>query len=292
MSESERWPRIAVLGPGLLGGSLALALRERGCGDEVVIWGRRKEAVDEALELGVCDRASIDVGEVIDGADVVVLATPVPVMGEVFARGADFLKPGCLVTDVGSVKVRVVEDLEKAVEEKGGVFVGGHPMAGSEHSGIRHSRADLFEGAACILTPGDAVGEQAVARVRGFWESVGCRVSLETAGRHDALVARISHMPHAVASAVVNVALGADAGIAGVAGAGFRDTTRVAGGDPGMWRGILEENRAAVVPVLRELCDELGGLVRALEGGDGNAVSQFLDRAKKLRQGCSPRDLK
>ena len=292
MEASGRWRRVAILGPGLLGGSLAMALKNRDLCREIVVWGRRSEAVAEAIELGVCDGGSDDVEDVIGGADVVVLATPVPAMGEVFERGAPSLKRGALVTDVGSVKSRVVCDLEERVDQAGGVFVGSHPMAGSENAGIGYSRSDLFEGAACILTPGNAVAGEAVAEMRSFWESVGCRVSVETAERHDAMVARISHLPHAVASAVVNVALGEDGGIVDVAGAGFRDTTRVAGGDPDLWTGILTENRDAVIPVLRELCHEIDQLACALGDGDDEAVSQFLDRAKKLRQGCPPRDQK
>ncbi|CAN5251659.1 prephenate dehydrogenase [soil metagenome] len=282
--------RVAVLGPGLLGGSVALALRQRLPGVEVRLWGRRDEAVEEARGLGIGDFVGTDAREVVAGADLIVVATPVGVMAEVLesALAGGRWRDGTVVTDVGSVKQGVVDALTPVAREAGLAFVGSHPMAGSENAGLAHARGDLFAGAPCIVTPDPAGGAAAAAKVRTFWEILGAVVTEMNPEAHDAVVARLSHVPHLVASALAAMALGGDAGLARMAGGGFRDTTRVAAGDADLWTGILMENRAALAAPLGELISGLQTVAEHLDRGDAQSLWRFLDHARKLRHSCPP----
>jgi prephenate dehydrogenase len=245
--------------------------------------------LDAVAASGVADSVSTDAAAAVDGADLVVLATPVGVMGEVVTAAAGSLAAGALVTDVGSVKAPVVAAVAPQVAARGATFLGSHPMAGSEHAGFENARPDLFEGAACILTPQGGEPARAVEALQAFWEALGCRVWMMPPAAHDRVAARVSHVPHAVAAALVEAALNGDGDATRFIGQGFRDTTRVAAGDPALWTGILTENRTAVVDGLREVGRTIDELASALERGDEPAVRRFLDRSSKLRQGCPPR---
>ncbi len=284
--------RVAVLGPGLLGGSLALAVRARFPEVEVRLWGRRREAVEKARALGIGHLADTDSRKVVAGADLIVLATPVGVMAEVLQGGlggpGPTPAPGALVTDVGSVKRSVIEAIAPIAARSELGFIGSHPMAGSENAGLEHARSDLFLGAACIVTPAPDRDPIALSRLRAFWECLGMVVTEMDADAHDEVVARVSHLPHMAASAVAEVALGSAPERARFAGAGFRDTTRVAAGDADLWTGILLENRRALRAPLAELIAGLQAVADDLERGDAGALRHFLDRARKLRHSCPP----
>jgi prephenate dehydrogenase len=245
--------RVAILGPGLLGGSVALALRGIS-GVEVALWARRPEAVEEAIALDVAHQVSGVLSEVVQGADTVLLSVPVGAMEGLVCQMVPYLSDSALVTDVGSVKEPVVRALAPILKGRA-FFVGSHPMAGSEKAGIRHARADLFAGATCILTPdaGQDPEGAAVLRARAFWEGLGCRVSMLSPREHDRVCAMISHMPHLLAAVLVNAVEVAAPHAFDFAGPGFRDTTRVAGGLPEMWREILCENREAVLEAVEAL---------------------------------------
>ncbi len=279
--------KVAVLGGGLLGGSLALALRDRiAC----ALWARRAETIDEARAAGVSSATS-DLGQALDGADLVILAVPVGAMPGLLrqAIGAG-IAPGTLVTDVGSVKAAVHGELGPLVRESGLSFIGGHPMAGSERTGFEAARGDLFDGSVCLLTDDESVGDPATTGLQEFWESLGCRVSWMDAGSHDALVARISHLPHVMAAAAARVAMNPPE-LARFGGGGLRDTTRVAGGDPAMWAEILMENAGALVGPLREARDELSEMLAMIERGDHQALRLWLERARALHaEGCAIRE--
>lgn len=274
--------KVAVLGGGLLGGSLALALRQRFPSMSVCLWARRAETVESAISRGVVGATS-DMASAVAGADLVVLSTPIGAMPAVLrAAQAAGLSQDALVTDVGSVKATPHRSLAPLLTSGGGRFIGSHPMAGSELTGIDAASADLFTGAACLLTDDSAVGSPYTDRLEAFWSALGCRTTWMKASAHDALVARISHFPHLIAASGAKVALENPAD-GKFGGGGLRDTTRVAGGDPSMWAEIVTENREALLPVLRRSIAEMSEMLAMLEGGDLEAVRQWLEAAKHAR---------
>ncbi len=288
--------RIAVIGPGLLGGSLVRAVARRasvldGVGTpEVRVWGRRPEPVAQLRADGDAAVASTNLAEVAAGADLVVLATPIGVMrslvDELIARGA--IVEGVTVTDVGSVKASVVASLEEVVAESGGHFVGSHPMAGSEKTGLEFASPDLFEGAACLVTPTDATDAAALARVETFWRWLGGRTTRLSPEAHDRSVALISHVPHLVAALLVETALGQAPEAGALAGGGFRDSTRIAAGAPEMWTEILLENREAVRDALAHFHRLTGESLAFLDDWKKEDLHRLLADAKARRDELRP----
>lgn len=264
-----------------------MALRQRMPGCEIRVWGRRQAAVDQVQRMNLADLASTSISEVVDGAAFIVLATPVPIMADL-ARQIASARPAanCVVTDVGSVKASVVAAVR--FDRPGIHFVGSHPMAGSEKAGIEAARADLFDGAVCILTPDGDTDSHALERVRAFWLALGCRLLELPADQHDRHVARVSHMPHLMAAVTAVAALQADPEVARCAGNGFRDTTRVAGGDPDLWKDIVLENAIEVRAALHDALDTLRELVAITDGMDEEALRRFLAEAQALRSHVPP----
>lgn len=254
---------VAILGPGLLGGSIALALRRRP-GVRVAMWARRPEAVDELRARECCDLATDRIEEAVADADLVVLATPIGVMPALAERIVPHLAPFAIVTDVGSVKGPVVAALEPIFQGRAR-FVGSHPMAGSEKTGMSAARADLFAGAACIVTPGGRTDAGAAAAVSDFWKSLGGRVHTLSPAAHDEATAWISHLPHLLAATLIEAVAAHAPGAFPIAGPGFRDTTRVAGGHPEMWTEILGANAGAVRKSLDALIEKLRDAARLLD---------------------------
>lgn len=264
---------------------MALAARQRGVAASVSLWGRRAEVVAQALQAGVADRASTDLAEAVTGATLIVLATPVEIMPDLAQQlAALLLAPGTLITDVGSVKGRVVEALAPVFAGGPAVFLGSHPMAGSEKTGLEAARANLFEGAACILTPTETTPAAAIRRLETLWTGVGCRVLSMSPERHDHDVARISHLPHLMAVVTTLAALGEDSTPLRCAGNGFRDTTRVAGSDPALWTGIVSQNRPQILDAVRAASGRLGELLEILESLDDDKLRAFLTAASQLRR--------
>jgi prephenate dehydrogenase len=279
---STDFNKIAILGGGLLGGSLALALGRQDPSPEVSLWARRQETVDQAWARGI-EGATSNLLEAITDADLVVLAVPVGAMPALIKSAlSDGLSPDALITDVGSVKGQVHAALPPLLVENGNPFIGSHPMAGSEHGGIEAAKETLFENAACLLTNDHRVGDILRRRLELFWQSVGCRTTWMTSAVHDEVVARISHLPHVIAAAGAIVAL-RDTAEGKFGGGGLRDTTRVAGGDPAMWAEILMENRAALAAPLRETIAELREMLASLEAGDQETLRRWLATAKTRR---------
>jgi prephenate dehydrogenase len=274
----------AILGPGLLGGSIAMALRHLHPGSNVRIWGRRKEAVDFIGKNEIAAVASTDLAEVVGGADLVILCVPVGAMGELASRLREHLAPGAIVTDVGSVKLPVLETIGPIL---GNRFVGSHPMAGSEKFGIGAARADLFRGAVSIVTPTAASCPEAVGRVRAFWEGLGSEVRELSPEEHDRTVALVSHLPHLIAAALVDFVCLENRDALNFCGAGFRDTTRVAAGPAKMWTEILLENREAMRAALRSFGRHLAAVEPHFD--DPDALDAFLSRAAEQRDSVSVR---
>ena len=267
--------RVAVLGLGLLGGSVAAAARARGVAKRVVGVSRGRENAAAALAAGLVDEATCDGAAGVAGADLVVLCTPVFAMAETLARVAPRLAAGALVSDVGSVKAPLVETLPGLLPP-GVHYVGAHPMAGSHETGLRHARPDLFEGAACVLTPTAATPPDALARVRGFWAALGARLFERDPTRHDAEVAWVSHLPHALAFAYADSLASAPPSAFALRGSGFRDFTRIAGSDPELWADILATNAKALAAPLAASAAALAQLARAIEAGDLETLHRLL----------------
>ena len=278
-------PTLAVFGPGLLGGSLLLEARALGFA-RVQAWARRDASAVALLARGLADSAGTDAAVAARGADLVVLCTPVEAMPGLAHELAPVLAgSGAVVTDVGSVKGMVMKQVAPVFAAAGVAFVGSHPMAGSEAGGLEAARRGLYAGAACIVTPGGAP-DSAVVAVRAFWEALGSVVTEMDAATHDHIVARISHLPHAAAVVAALAALRPDPEAARFAAGGLRDTTRVAGGNPELWRGILLNNRDAVLPALRDLQRETERMLQCLEAGDAEGLESLLREARDLRRAC------
>ncbi len=268
--------RVAVVGLGLLGGSVALAARQRGAAREVVGATRSAEARAEALARGAVDRTA-PLAEVGRGADLVVLATPVGAMPEILRELLPGLSQGTVITDVGSVKAPLVETLPGLLPP-GCTYVGSHPMAGSHHRGMSHARADLLERAVCAVT--ETADSAAAALVVAFWQALGARVVRRTAAQHDAEVAWVSHLPHLLAFAFAGSLAAAPAAAAELAGAGFRDFTRIARSDAELWADILTANRKALAAPLGAAGAQLEAIARALEAGDAEGLDRLLSAAR------------
>jgi len=275
--------RAAIVGVGLIGGSLALAARAAGLFGETVGLGRTPANLATALRRGIVDRTTHDPAA-IGPVDLVVLAVPVRSTASLAAALLPHLAPGTVVTDVGSVKREVVEALE-AVLPPDRPFVGAHPIAGSEHAGAAAASADLFRGARCILTPTGRTDAAALARVRALWQGVGARVEEMSPGAHDRALAWTSHVEHALAYALVRAIAGADPALLAAGGPSLRDATRVAASPAELWRDIFLANADAVGDAIAKVVGELDGLRRAIASGDATALHKLLAAAVAAKRG-------
>ena len=276
--------RLTLLGLGLLGGSVAKGARAQGLAREIVAVGRRREAMEPAVRDGAVDAITTDLAEGVAGADFCVLATPVATLASLLGLVWGAAPDDAVLTDVGSTKAAIVRTAEGLARSRPLAFIGGHPMAGSERSGYGVARADLFRGALVILTPTDRSAPQAVKRVAEFWEALGARVTTLDPVTHDRAVAAISHLPHLIADALVDAVLRMNPHFLDVAGAGFRDTTRIAASSPRVWREIFQENRPALGEALHAFRGALDELERLIDAGDPVAVEQALGRIKRARE--------
>lgn len=290
MSPFQRPRLLSIVGLGLMGGSLARAVKEAGLPWRIRGLARNPETRRAALAAGAVDEICAAAAEAAREADLVVIALPVRAVPDAARDLAPHLAPGTVVTDVGSSKVALTRGVE-AVLPRGIPFVGGHPIAGTEESGFTASFAGLYRGARCLLTPGATSTPEAVATVRGLWEGVGMRVDVMDAAAHDRILAVISHLPHVVAYALVNAAAQADAGLPGLlsyTGGGFRDFTRIAASHPAMWRDICLDNREEVLRALDEFLDEAGRLRSLIAAGDDAGLEQAFAAARVVRRSLAP----
>jgi prephenate dehydrogenase len=276
----KRLDKVCLVGVGLLGGSIGLALRAAGFGGTRVGVGRRQSSLDRAIECDAVDEVSLDVSAGVKGCQLVIVCTPIGRMEALILEMADALDAGTMVTDVASTKADVVRMAERLLPDRVR-FVGSHPMAGSEKTGVDFARADLFERALCLVTPGRSTPEDDTRWVRQFWEALGGHSLIVSPAKHDRLLARVSHLPHAVASALVSLATKQSA--IELAGPGFADTTRVASGNPSMWTDILRTNRKAMIQAIDQLTEELGKLRANLEEDDADAICRWLGKAQEAR---------
>ncbi len=274
--------KVAILGPGLLGGSIAMALRDRGFTSELALWARRPEAAAQIRTMQLPVDVSTNLRRCVADAGLVILCTPVDTIVSLFKKICPMLRPGCVVTDVGSVKSALVHEMDEIAADRVRM-VGGHPIAGSERAGIEHARADLFLNAACILTRTSATDEAALGLLTWFWELLGCRVSVLSPEEHDEIMARVSHLPHLVASALARLVRTREDAAAAWCGNGFLDTTRVASGSADLWTGIMQANRHEIVRCLSELLEDVKSAKEILEQGNPDGITSFLHEAKLAR---------
>ena len=277
--------QLAVFGPGLIGGSVALAARRRGLCVRLSVWSRDEAERAAVRRLELADLVTGDPAEAVRGADLVVLCTPPGALAGLAGQIAPHLAPGAAVSDVASVKAGVAEELTAIL---GGRYAGAHPMAGAERQGLSAARADLFEGAVCLLTPDERTDPDALETVGAFWRDLGARVRCLPPAAHDEAVALVSHLPHVLAAALVDFVGAQPGGATDCAGPGWRDMTRVAGGSPELWTEILSRNRGPVTYALRGLMDKLRAVLEVLETGRDAELEAFLARAK-TRRGASLR---
>lgn len=280
--------KLVVIGVGLIGGSLACALRKAGVVAEVVGVGRGLANLEQALALDVIDRYSQDAAREVLDADLVVIGATLGATADIFASIAPALGRHTVVTDVGSTKASVVAAARAALGEHFPRFVPGHPIAGTEHSGAQAAYAELYVGHRVILTPLDATEPAALARVQAMWEAAGARVTQMSVADHDRVLAATSHLPHLLAFTLVDMlAAAADADdIFALAAGGFRDFTRIASSSPEMWRDIALANRDALLDMCTAYSERLDGLMQALRTGDGQALELSFTRAKLARDRC------
>lgn len=294
-----RLSRIAILGPGLIGGSLALAIRRRELCPRLSLWSRDARERDAICANGVAkehDLVTDNPAAAVAGADLVMLCVPPDAMVDLARRIAPHLEPGAVVSDVASVKNGLATELgaifqtpaedaaRPATAAIGSRYVGAHPMAGGERGGPDAARADLFENTVCLLTPDDGTAPDALARVESFWRALGSRVRCLTPAAHDEAVALVSHLPHLLAAALVNHVAAQPGEPVACAGPGWRDATRIAAGSPELWTEILSRNRLPVTNALNGLITRLGEAARFLETGREAELRIFLSEAKCQRE--------
>jgi prephenate dehydrogenase len=273
--------QITILGPGLLGASLALAMKARGLCTRVHTWSRREETRAKAEQADWCDAVFADAGEACLGAELVVVCTPVETIVPLLKQIARSITPGTMVTDVGSTKRFICREAQGLSPNFS--FIGSHTMAGSELTGMEHARQDLFEGATCILTPLDDVSAQQIENLQKLWQAVGMHVTRTTPEKHDEIVAHISHLPHLLASSLCSYLLEQDSDWKHLCGGGLRDTTRVAAGDPTLWKQIIEQNREEVLRAIEGFENELHAFKTAIREQDTLKLIAKLERGKRFR---------
>jgi len=279
--------QLTILAPGLIGGSVARAVKNRGFARKIVLWSRRPETRLALAEQAWCSATFETPEEAVEGASLVVISSPVDAILPLLRDVAPFLKPGAIVCDVGSVKGDISRLGHEVLGDKVH-FVGAHPMAGSEKTGWENGNADLFEGRTCFVTPVAGTDPAAAAKVVRFWRDLGAEVVTVEPDRHDEIVAHISHLPQVLASSLCSFLADCDPSWRNYAAGGLRDTTRIAGSNPKIWMSILEENRDEVLRALRGFQDELQGLQAALANRDFAEVSTRLERGRAYRDRFRP----
>jgi prephenate dehydrogenase len=275
----QRVETVAIVGVGLIGGSVALAARQRGLASRVVGVGRNPRTLEQAQERGIVDRATTDLADGVSGAEVVVVCTPVNRIAADIRQVAEVVPHDALVTDAGSTKRQIVEAAE-ADPRAAGVFVGAHPLAGSERSGSGHAQADLFHERVCVLTPTSRTPARALQHARDFWSGLGSRVLEMTPLQHDEVLAYTSHLPHVLAAALASAV---PAEWLALAAGAYRDGTRVAAADPDLWTAIFRDNRGPLLKALGTVQDRVSAFKYAVMTDDEEAIRRWWEEARQRR---------
>ncbi|MEX2008561.1 MAG: prephenate/arogenate dehydrogenase family protein [Dongiaceae bacterium] len=288
MAAAPLFRRVALIGLGLIGSSLARAMRRGGLAGHIAGHARSRQTRDKAIELGFIDSVHAEAAGAAAGADLAVVCVPLGAYADIGAAIAPHLAPGAIVSDVGSVKQSAIRDLGPLIPE-GAHLVPGHPIAGTEHSGPEAGFAELFDGRWCILTPPPGTDAAAVERMAELWRRCGSQVEVMDPRHHDAVLAITSHLPHLIAYTIVGTATDLEDAtrqeVIKFSASGFRDFTRIAASDPVMWRDIFLNNREAVLEMLGRFTEDLTALQRAIRWGEGDKLEELFTRTRAIRRG-------
>ena len=280
--------RVALIGIGLIGSSLSHVIRRDGLAEHIAVAARTQQTLDKAMELGLADSVTLDAGQAVEDADLVVLCTPLGAYAGIAAAIGPALKPGAIVSDVGSVKQAVIRDVGPHLPA-GVHLVPAHPVAGTEHSGPEAGFAELFDGRWCVLTPAAGTDAQAIDRVKTLWERAGMLIEMMDAAHHDQVLALTSHLPHLIAYTIVGTATDLEEHlqqeVIKYSAGGFRDFTRIAASDPVMWRDVFLNNREATLDVLQRFSEDLTAMQRAIRRGEGDTLEDLFSRTRAIRRG-------
>lgn len=276
--------KVTILGVGLIGASFAIAIKQQGICRKIVGYGRRKENLVTAKERNIIDSFELDPAEACKGSELVVFATPVGIFTDLAKKIRNSLAKNTLVTDVGSVKGRLVHDME-ALMPDGVFFVGGHPIAGSDRSGIETAAAGIFRNANCILTPTRKTEKKALEKVKTIWVTLGSVIKIIDPDEHDRIYAAVSHLPHIVAYEIVNTVADIDSSYLAFSGQGFRDVTRIASSHPGLWRDICILNKDNLIEYIEIFKNNLEKVSQYLRSSDSESLEREFEKGRKLREG-------
>ncbi|MAF48086.1 MAG: prephenate/arogenate dehydrogenase family protein [Rhodospirillales bacterium] len=287
-AEKRNFGRIALFGIGLIGSSLARIIRRDGLADHIAVAARTQASLDTAASLGLADLTSLDAAAAVQDADIIVICTPLSTYAPIIESIAPALKPGAIVTDVGSVKGSALRDLAPHIPD-GVHLVPAHPVAGTEHSGPESGFPELFDGRWCILTPAPGTDEKAVETVADLWRACGSTIEMMEAEHHDQVMAMTSHIPHLIAYTIVGTATDLEQTLRNevikFSAGGFRDFTRIAASDPSMWRDVFICNQDAVLEMLQRFNEDLTALQRAIRWGEADTLYELFDRTREIRRG-------
>lgn len=272
--------KISIVGVGLIGGSIGLAIRKKKIAAQVIGVGRRRSSIAKAVKLGAVSYATLDVKKGVEKSDLIIVSTPVNITIGKIKECARYAKPGAVIMDVTSVKAPIVEKAEAICRKNKISFVGTHPMAGLEESGVLASKADLFKGAVCIITPTKSTNKKAFLKVKRFWSLLGAKIEIMPADKHDAAVALVSHLPHLMAYALCACVPSKDLRLAGP---GFKDATRIAKSSPLMWHDIFMANKKGIVKSKNAFDGEMNNLKKFILKGDSKSLLETLSAAKRKR---------
>lgn len=281
--------RVAIVGIGLIGSSLARVLKHNRLAETIVVYDKNPEYGKKAVEIGVADENSESAAAAAAGADLVVLSTPVGAYGEISKEIMPVLKKGTIITDVGSVKKYAIAEIEKHIPaDRGIVYIPGHPVAGTEKSGPEAGFLELFEGRWCILTPGKFATPEALEKISEMWRAAKMKIDTMTPEHHDKVMAAVSHLPHLIAFSIVGTVADLEGyeqqEIIKYSASGFRDFTRIAGSDPTMWRDILLNNKETILELIQRFVEDLIALERNIRWDEGNKLFELFSRTQKIRK--------
>ena len=275
---------VAIIGTGLIGGSIGLGLKERGLATKIIGVGHRKTSLNKALKIKAIDEGTTSIEKAVKNADMIILATSVSLIPDHAKKIITLMKESAILTDVGSTKSYIVSQINNEIKSRGGReksnFIGAHPLAGSEQRGIESARSDLFEGSVCVLTPTSLNSKQGITRLSSMWKALGARISIMTPSKHDEILALVSHLPHFVASSLAGVI---DEKHWKFASSGLRDTTRIASGDPELWLSISKQNKQKIIEALQCFSEEIKCTLHDLERGNDKKLLDRLKKAKTVR---------
>ena len=275
---------VAIVGTGLIGGSIGLGLKERDLATTIIGVGHRKPSLNKALKINAIDEGTTSIEKAVKNADIIILATSVSLIPDHAKKIIPLMKKSAILTDVGSTKNYIVSQINNEIKSRYDGeklnFIGSHPLAGSEQMGIESARSDLFEGSVCVLTPTSHNSKRCITRLSNMWKALGAKISIMTPSKHDEVVAFVSHLPHFVASSLAGII---EEKHWKYAASGLRDTTRIASGDPELWLSISKQNKKKIIEALRCFSEEVKCTLNDLERGNDNKVLNRLKKAKSVR---------